>query len=147
MNCWPSGIDSGGAGPRGSLRLEARAFADAIDLSARVIARDQTNVGAWLIKTQALLLAGRGLEAEAAYGTVTGLAGRHPAGWNNLGNVFDALGRAGEARVAFARAIEQAPDFSLAHNNLGASRAGQGTLPPPRATAKPYVAIRTISRR
>ena len=106
------------------LRLEARDFSAVEALAARIIAREPEDLGAWLFKTQALVLAGA--PDDSALRTALALPGEHPAGWNNLGNALDAAGRVQDACVAFERAIQQAPDFSMAHNNLGATLAGQG---------------------
>lgn len=108
------------------LRLEARAFDDAISLSARVIAMDSAHVGARLWQAQALLHLGRVAEADAAIAAAAALPGANAAGWNNIGNLLDEMGYPDAARAALVRAIAQAPDFSLAHNNLGTVLAGQG---------------------
>ena len=108
-----------------ALRLQARAFAEVVALADRMLALDGENPGAWLFKTQALFHAGEA-SADIAFRKALSLAGKHPAGWNNLGNALDALGDFKKARKAFRRAIAEAPELSLAHNNLGASFAGQG---------------------
>ncbi len=109
-----------------ALRLDARAFDEAVAFADLILAREPANTAASLIKTQALLLSGRTAEGEAAYGAALSLKDQHPGGWNNLGNVLDDIGRPDEARAAFARAIAEAPAFSMAHNNLGSTLAGQG---------------------
>lgn len=109
-----------------AVRLEARAFDDAISFARLVLARDPGNVAAELSQTQALFQSGRAREAEQAMTRAASLPGHHPAGWNNLGNLLDELGRPDEAVAAFQRAIAQAPAFSAAHNNLGSTLAGQG---------------------
>lgn len=96
------------------LRLEADAHVEAVALSNQILARDPGNVPALLTKAQALFLIGATPDAETTVNTALAEPGQHPAGWNNLGNLLDALGRPEQARQAFARAIEEAPGFMTA---------------------------------
>ena len=108
------------------LRLEARAYDEAIELCDRLIGGQPDHIGAWLWKAQALFRLGRMDEGHEAVAAAAALPAAHPAGWNNLGNLLDEVGRPDAALAALVRAIQQAPDFSLAHNNLGTVLAGQG---------------------
>lgn len=108
------------------LRLEARAYDEAIELCDRLIGSQPEHAGAWLWKAQALFRLGRMDAGDKAVATAVELPASHPAGWNNLGNLLDEQGRPDAALAALARAIQQAPEFSLAHNNLGTVLAGQG---------------------
>jgi len=121
-----SGAPTDVLGLAATLRLDAGAFEDAVVLCERLLAVEPTHVPAWLWKAQALFQAGHTAAAEHAMTSAAALPGKHPAGWNNLGNLLDDLGRPQDAQAALNRAIAQAPDFSLAHNNLGTVLAGQG---------------------
>ena len=109
-----------------ALRLEEQVYIDAVAFSNQTLARDPENVPALLTKAQALFQVGVPSDGETVMNAALALPGQHPAGWNNLGNVLDALGKPEHARQAFARALEEAPGFSIAHNNLGATLAAQG---------------------
>jgi predicted O-linked N-acetylglucosamine transferase (SPINDLY family) len=120
------GASSDVLGLAATLRLEAGDFEQAVALCERLLVNAPTHLPAWLWKAQALFRAGRTTAAEHAMASAFALPGKHPAGWNNLGNLLDELGRPRDAQAALNRAIEQAPDFSPAHNNLGTVLAGQG---------------------
>jgi len=109
-----------------ALCLETGAYPEAVDLARRVLERKPDNAPALLAKAQAQFRLGLSAEAEETYRLALGTQQPHPAGWNNLGNILDELGRPADARTAFQRAIAEAPKFSEAHNNLGVTLAGQG---------------------
>ena len=70
---------------------------------------------------EALQATGRVGEAESAY--LAALAEdpvRHPGAWNNLGMLYMGMGRLGEARTMFERALGLAPDLAPALVNAAA---------------------------
>lgn len=52
----------------------------------------------------------------------------NPAAENNLGRIYETLGRPEEALRHYQRAVEQAPRYSFAHMNLARFYASRGDL-------------------
>ena len=93
---------------------------DAADAaSAALISRQPASADAWLLRGNALQLAGDHQAAVASYGRALELHAELPAALNNQGHSLRLLRRFEQALATFERALALRPGYPMALNNLG----------------------------
>jgi tetratricopeptide (TPR) repeat protein len=99
--------------------LEAGKNLEAIELFDAVLAEDESNVNAWIIRGFSLGNLGRHEDAIASYDWAISINPDDHRIWNNRGDSLHNLGRYEEAIVSYDRAIKFKPDDREAWNNRG----------------------------
>jgi tetratricopeptide (TPR) repeat protein len=108
-----------------ALRLQRRAFADAVPLIERLIGHDPNSFEARNNLGVALQGLNRPADAARHFEKAIELAPNRPETHYNLGRAQQLLGRPGRARQCYERAIALRPDYAEAHNALGVLLAPQ----------------------
>ena len=93
-------------------------YAAALDLYNQSIAADPGYMRAWMDKGNALMQLNRSAEAIAAFDVVLAHEDYVPNVWNSRGKALMATGNYSAARDSFDQALQQAPDFIEAKENL-----------------------------
>lgn len=96
-----------------------------LQAAARAVELDPGNGGAWFNYGVALEMLDRPEEAAPAYEKAIAIEAR-PIYLNNLGQVYDALGRTDAAVAVYRQAIALDPTYAWPYHNLGLIHARQG---------------------
>ncbi len=106
--------------------LASRQSAAAVRMAEAAVAAAPAMGTAWVTLGQALKAAGRGEEAERAYGQAIRLDGMNPLARMGLGELMLAAGRSQEALREFDLALRRQPAMAAAHMSLGHALASLG---------------------
>lgn len=98
--------------------LEQQRYADGIALLVDITAKAPTLTAAHVDLGIAWGRSGEPDKAEASLKRALELNPRHPVAWNELGVIERRRGKFAEARTAYEKALEVAPEFHFARLNL-----------------------------
>jgi tetratricopeptide (TPR) repeat protein len=112
---------------RARRQFAARDLPAALESCARAVAEDASSAEAWFLKGTLEMALGQSVQAVASAARATQAAPRDAKAWYLLGNAHGDRSREA-AREAYARAVELAPDWSVALNRLGTVLIEMGDL-------------------